>query len=122
MPQILSNFGVDVLAALSSSCTLYTMGQQRLPALVCDALIAFLITVLHSLTLMCQAIVFSVALNSKRNALLALMIAANFVEIKGTVYKKMDAMKLWSVAQLVSGAPAARNACGCAPVSYSPLL
>ena len=39
---------------------------------------------LHGGVIMCQGMAFSVAMNSKRgNALVALLIAANFVEIKG---------------------------------------
>jgi len=42
--------------------------------------------------------VFAVTMNSKRNALLALMIATNFVELKGQVYKRTDTNKLWALA------------------------
>lgn len=42
--------------------------------------------------------VFAVTMNSKANALLALMIATNFVELKGQVYKRTDTNKLWSLA------------------------
>ena len=37
----------------------------------------------HGAALMSQAMVFSVAMNSKKNALIALLVAANFTEIKG---------------------------------------
>lgn len=47
---------------------------------------------------LCQAMVFAVTMNSKRNALLALMIATNFVELKGQVYKRTDTNKLWGLA------------------------
>lgn len=40
----------------------------------------------HSTVLICQFMTFSVAINSKRsNALIALLIASNFVEIKGAL-------------------------------------
>lgn len=39
---------------------------------------------MHSTVIMCQGMAFSVAMNSKRSsALVALLIASNFVEIKG---------------------------------------
>lgn len=41
--------------------------------------------------------VFSVAMNSKKHALVALLIASNFVEIKGTIFKKYDSHKLWAL-------------------------
>jgi hypothetical protein len=38
---------------------------------------------------------FSVAMNSKRaNAIVALLIASNFAEIKGVVFKRFDARRL----------------------------
>jgi hypothetical protein len=49
--------------------------------------------------------VFAVTMNSKRNALLALMIATNFVELKGQVYKRTDTNKLWALACQVSVGP-----------------
>lgn len=73
-----------------------------------------------------QGIVFAVALNSRRNALLALLIAANFVEIKGAIYKRTDAVKLWNVAQAVSGRRRKAQSVSCshatrtaAPVAWS---
>ena len=52
--------------------------------LLCDSGVAFLVVLLHGGVIMCQGMAFSVAMNSKRgNALVALLIAANFVEIKG---------------------------------------
>ena len=61
--------------------------------LLSDTCVAFAVILLHGAVLMCLGIVFSVAMNSQRHALLALLIAANFVEIKGTVYKRMDTSK-----------------------------
>lgn len=49
------------------------------------------------MVLVCQAMVFSVAINSKKRTLTALLIAANFVEIKGTVFKRYDAHKLMTL-------------------------
>jgi len=42
--------------------------------------------------------VWSVAMTSSHNALVALLIASNFTEIKGTVYKRFEPSKLWSLA------------------------
>lgn len=42
-----------------------------------------MLVVVHGASLMSQAMVFGVAMNSKKNALVALLIAANFTEIKG---------------------------------------
>ncbi|KIY93823.1 hypothetical protein MNEG_14139, partial [Monoraphidium neglectum] len=95
---IISNFGVDVLEALSGTCTLYSRRRIGAAQLVCDAFIAVLLVTAHAAVLMCEAILFSVAMNSARHALLALLIAANFVELKGQVYKRTDTSKLWTLA------------------------
>ncbi len=52
--QILSNFGNDVLEALSGTCTQWLAGKKRLWQLGSDALVAGVIVTLHALTLMCQ--------------------------------------------------------------------
>ena len=52
--------------------------------LLADVLLALGLILFHSTVLICQFMTFSVAINSKRsNALIALLIASNFVEIKG---------------------------------------
>lgn len=52
--------------------------------LVSDSIVAMLIVLMHGAVIMCQGMAFSVAMNSKRSsAVIALLIASNFVEIKG---------------------------------------
>jgi hypothetical protein len=97
-----------VLEALSGTCTLYSRRRIGAAQLAADAAIAFLLVTAHAAVLMCEAILFSVAMNSARHALLALLIAANFVELKGQVYKRTDTNKLWALACMV-------RACGREP-------
>ncbi|GLI64125.1 hypothetical protein VaNZ11_007302 [Volvox africanus] len=97
LDKILSNFGNDVLEALSGTCTQWLAGKKRLWQLASDALVAGFIVTLHALTLMCQALIVAVALNSSRNGLVALLIANNFVEIKSTVFKKWDSTRIWAL-------------------------
>jgi hypothetical protein len=52
----------------------------------------------HSLVLLTQAITLNVAVNSHNNALLALLISSNFAEMKGYVFKRMDAAKVGQLA------------------------
>ncbi|GFR40182.1 hypothetical protein Agub_g740, partial [Astrephomene gubernaculifera] len=95
--KILSNFGNDVLAALSGTCTQVLAGRKPVGHLAADAAVAAVIVTLHALTLMCQALIVAVALNSSRNGLVALLIANNFVEIKSTVFKKWDSTRIWAL-------------------------
>jgi hypothetical protein len=54
LDKILSNFGVDVLEALSSTCTLFTRNSIGLGPLVSDLLVALLLITAHGSVLMCQ--------------------------------------------------------------------
>lgn len=57
---------------------------RQLRHLISDTLVALAVIVMHATVIMCQGMAFSVAMNSKRSsALVALLIASNFVEIKG---------------------------------------
>ena len=87
MMQICCSFGVDVLEALAASCTLVSSEPNRRNVLnvLSDAFVALLLLVTHAGMLMSQALVYGVAMNSQKNTLLALLIASNFTEIKGTL-------------------------------------
>ncbi|CAL8469052.1 g8593 [Coccomyxa elongata] len=92
-------FVVDALEALSGTCGLYlsTSGRRwHLVQLGADMAVTLALVLFHSVVLICQFMTFSVAMNSKRsNAIIALLIASNFVEIKGTVFKRFDPSKLF---------------------------
>ncbi|CAD7697179.1 unnamed protein product [Ostreobium quekettii] len=98
--KILCNFGVDVLESLSGTCTLFVTGDPRvgLRHLLPDSLLAFVTITMHGLVIMCHGMVWSVAMTSSQNTLVALLIASNFTEIKGTVYKRFDPSKLQDLA------------------------
>lgn len=100
--KICCNFGVDVLEALAASCTQFMSAQywtgKAAVNLVSDVFVASILVIVHGAALMAQAMVFGVAMNSKKNALVALLIAANFTEIKGTVLKRFDSNKLYVLA------------------------
>ena len=64
--------------------------------LLADVLMALGLILFHSTVLICQFMTFSVAINSKRsNALIALLIASNFVEIKGLSAFRTVVPELW---------------------------
>ena len=57
--------------------------------LASDFLVTLGLMMLHALILLCQGMAFSVAMNSKRNhALVGLIIAINFVEMKGGFFPR----------------------------------
>jgi hypothetical protein len=56
--------------------------------------------VAHTMIMLTHAVTLSVAINSHTNAMLLVLISNNFGEIKGHVFKRMDADKLFSVARM----------------------
>ena len=61
--------------------------RGKLIHLVTDATLVGCLISLHGGLLLCQGMAFSVAMNSKRShALVALLIASNFMEIKGAIF------------------------------------
>ena len=100
--KICCSFGKDSLEALAASCTtladasMYTM--KNVCNVISDTVVCTLLILAHGIVLMTQAMVFGVAMNSKKNTLIALLIAANFGEIKGSVLKRFDATRLYTLA------------------------
>jgi hypothetical protein len=100
--KICCSFLVDVLEALAASCTALAAQPQWSTShafnVMSDAAVALALLTAHGATLMAQALVFGVAMNSQKNTLLALLIASNFTEIKGTVLKRFDPTKIFVLA------------------------
>ncbi len=100
--KICCSFLVDVLEALAASCTALAAQPQWSNShafnVMSDAAVALTLLTAHGATLMAQALVFGVAMNSQKNTLLALLIASNFTEIKGTVLKRFDPTKIFVLA------------------------
>lgn len=100
--QICCSFGVDVLEALAASCTAFASQPEwsfsHALDVASDAAVALTLMLAHGAVIMAQALVFGVAMNSQKNTLLALLIASNFTEIKGTVLKRFDPTKLMVLA------------------------
>lgn len=59
--------------------------------------VAVAYTVAHSLILFVQIVCLNVAINSRNNALLTLLISNNFVELKASVFKRFEAENLFQV-------------------------
>ncbi|KAF8606126.1 DUF747-domain-containing protein [Ceratobasidium sp. AG-I] len=100
--RLCTSFGQDILDCLFSRSTLLVL-TYRLP-LTPQTLrpflffgLATLYLVLHSLVLVYQLISLNVAINSYDNALLTLLISNQFVEIKGSVFKKFEKDNLFQI-------------------------
>ena len=102
--KICCSFAVDVLEALAASCTTLAADQKTMHGrwqaaanVLSDFVVSLFLLLAHGSVLMAQALVFGVAMNSQKNTFIALLIASNFTEIKGTVFKRFDPVKLFTL-------------------------
>ncbi|KAH0616293.1 hypothetical protein JD844_027309 [Phrynosoma platyrhinos] len=82
--RLFSSFGQDILDALYWTAT---EPKERKRAHI----------VLHAILIMVQATTLNVAFNSHNKSLLTIMMSNNFVEIKGSVFKKFEKNNLFQM-------------------------
>ncbi|KAF2397023.1 DUF747-domain-containing protein [Trichodelitschia bisporula] len=97
--RLLSAIGQDVLECLCSSETLDrgSDGRSKVIRPFWMFIIALVYNVIHASALLYQVITLNVAVNSYSNALLTLLMSNQFVEIKGTVFKKFEKENLFQL-------------------------
>ncbi|KAH7083343.1 eukaryotic membrane protein family-domain-containing protein [Paraphoma chrysanthemicola] len=97
--RLLSAIGQDVLECLFSRETLDRDADGRSKVLRPFGMfiLASVYTVAHATALFYQVITLNVAVNSYSNALLTLLMSNQFVEIKGTVFKKFEKENLFQI-------------------------
>jgi len=97
--KLLSAMGQDILECLFSSETLErdVDGRSKIIRPFWIFLMALVYNVLHAAALFYQVITLNVAVNSYSNALLTLLTSNQFVEIKGTVFKKFEKENLFQL-------------------------
>jgi hypothetical protein len=64
---------------------------------MCFLLTVGLVTVLHTVVILVQTVTLNVAVNSHSKALLTIMVSNNFVELKGSVFKKFERNNLFQM-------------------------
>ncbi|KAI9835861.1 MAG: hypothetical protein M1819_001759 [Sarea resinae] len=97
--RLFSALGQDVLECLFSKETLERKADGRSKVLrpLWMFLLALIYNVVHATALFYQVITLNVAVNSYSNALLTLLMSNQFVEIKGTVFKKFEKENLFQL-------------------------
>ncbi|KXN90816.1 hypothetical protein AN958_03470 [Leucoagaricus sp. SymC.cos] len=100
--RLCASIGQDILDCLFSRSTLEPL-SHRIPV-TADTLTPFLYfflatmyTVAHALVMVYQLIALNVAINSYDHALLTLLVSNQFVEIKGSVFKKFEKDNLFQI-------------------------
>ncbi|KAF5269351.1 hypothetical protein FQA39_LY08743 [Lamprigera yunnana] len=95
--RLFSAFGQDIIDALFWTATEPRYKRREHLGVIPHLLFAIAYVFLHSLLVLFQATTLNVAINSNNKALLTIMMSNNFVELKGSVFKKFDKNNLFQV-------------------------
>lgn len=97
--RLLSALGQDIFECLFSSETLSrnSSGRSKVMLPFGMFLLSLAYNCTHAITLFYQVITLNVAVNSYSNALLTLLMSNQFVEIKGSVFKRFEKENLFQL-------------------------
>nr|XP_023648050.1 transmembrane anterior posterior transformation protein 1 homolog [Paramormyrops kingsleyae] len=93
--RLFSSVGQDILDALYWTAAEPKERKRAHIGLIPHFVIAVLYVFLHAVLIMIQATTLNVAFNSHNKSLLTIMMSNNFVEIKGSVFKKFEKNNLF---------------------------
>lgn len=95
--RLLSAFGQDIIDALFWTATEPKDSKKQHLGTIPHFLFAIIYVTIHSALVMFQATSLNVAINSNNKGLLTIMMSNNFVELKGSVFKKFDKNNLFQL-------------------------
>merc|ERR1719203_521837 len=95
--RLFSAFGQDTIDALFWTATEPRQKKREHYGIIPHLLIAMGYVFLHTLLALLQATTLNVAISASNKALLTIMMSNNFVELKGSVFKKFDKNNLFQV-------------------------
>jgi len=95
--RLFSAFGQDTIDALFWTATEPRGKKREHIGVIPHVLLAVAYVFLHSMLVLLQATTLNVAINASNKALLTIMMSNNFVELKGSVFKKFDRSNLFQV-------------------------
>ncbi|XP_077287080.1 protein TAPT1 homolog isoform X2 [Arctopsyche grandis] len=95
--RLFSAFGQDTIDALFWTATEPRDRRREHLGVIPHLLFALVYVFFHSLLVLFQATTLNVAFNSNNKSLLIIVMSNNFVELKGSVFKKFDKNNLFQV-------------------------
>ncbi|KAF5904936.1 transmembrane anterior posterior transformation protein 1 isoform X1, partial [Clarias magur] len=95
--RLFSSFGQDILDALYWTATEPKSRKRSHIGVIPHFIMAVFYVFLHAILIMVQASTLNVAFNSHNKSLLTIMMSNNFVEIKGSVFKKFEKNNLFQM-------------------------
>lgn len=98
--KLACSFGQDIFDSLYWMSVAVSQSSERnskkLPP-IAHFLVALIYVCFHSIVLFFQAVTLNVAINSHNNSLLTLLVSNQFVELKGSVFKKFEKENLFQI-------------------------
>nr|XP_055033531.1 transmembrane anterior posterior transformation protein 1 homolog isoform X1 [Misgurnus anguillicaudatus] len=95
--RLFSSFGQDILDALYWTATEPKSRKRAHIGVIPHFFMAVFYVFFHAILIMVQASTLNVAFNSHNKSLLTIMMSNNFVEIKGSVFKKFEKNNLFQM-------------------------
>lgn len=95
--RLLCAFGQDTIDALFWTATEPKDRSRNRVGIIGHTVFALFYVIIHSGLIMFQATTLNVAINSDNKGLLGIMMSNNFVELKGSVFKKFDKNNLFQL-------------------------
>ncbi|XP_066146322.1 protein TAPT1 homolog [Euwallacea fornicatus] len=95
--KLLISLGQDTLDALLWTATEPKGRKREHLGVIPHLFLGIVYVIMHSILLLFQATTLNVAINASNKALLTIMMSNNFVELKGSVFKKFDKNNLFQV-------------------------
>lgn len=99
--KLCCSFGQDIFASLFWKTVDKNVSNKRKHYIHLHPfslfLVALIYTFIHSIVLFYQVVTLNVAINSDNNALLTLLVSNQFVELKGSVFKKFEKENLFQI-------------------------
>uniref|UniRef100_UPI00358E8B1B transmembrane anterior posterior transformation protein 1 homolog n=2 Tax=Myxine glutinosa TaxID=7769 RepID=UPI00358E8B1B len=95
--RLFSSFGQDVLDAMYWTATEPKRKKREHLSLLAHFCMAVLYVFFHAILVLFQATTLNVAFNSHNKSLLTVMLSNNFVELKGSVFKRCEKKNLFQL-------------------------
>lgn len=95
--RLLSAFGQDAIDALFWTATEPKTSRRQNLGVIPHFCFAFFYVIIHTALIIFQSTCLNVAINSNNKGLLTIMMSNNFVELKGSVFKKFDKSNLFQL-------------------------
>ncbi|EDV22911.1 uncharacterized protein TRIADDRAFT_28365, partial [Trichoplax adhaerens] len=97
LDKLFASFGQDILDTLFWTTTQFKKGKGNKFQVIQYFILCVLYVFLHTILVLVQSVTLNVAVNSHSKALLTIIVSNQFVELKGSVFKRFDRFNLYQM-------------------------